>query len=93
MFLKETGKVIRRDCVHVLLGHLPRFITSHICRLGHSLPHLPSLYDRHGNLTSKWVRSALNGTNPGLFQIRFQYVLGRFDGNLGRLPSVTLLVE
>ena len=28
-------------------------------------------------LTQKWVRLAPNGTNPGLFQIRFQYILAR----------------
>ena len=27
-------------------------------------------------LATKWLRLAPNGTNPGLFQIRFQYILG-----------------
>ena len=30
-------------------------------------------------LAPKWVRLAPNGTNPGLFQIRFQYILAQRD--------------
>ena len=30
-------------------------------------------------LAPKWVRLAPNGTNPGLFQIRFQYIWCQFD--------------
>ena len=31
------------------------------------------------DLGAKWVRLAPNGTNPGLFQIRFQYIFSLWD--------------
>ena len=44
-------------------------------------------------LSSKWGRLLLNGTNPGLFQLRFQYILARNETWCEKSPGCVQFVS
>ena len=48
-------------------------------RAGGDCPPGSQTDSRGPDLGPKWVRLASNGTNPGLFQIIFQYILAHSD--------------